>query len=95
MKFKVECRRPVAQPSNPFVPGCVWGKGQVRVRTWEMECADEGEVRRFFDEAKAADHPNVRGFELQSIVPLPNAGGQIPPASGGNLDRLVGGQNEH
>ena len=73
MKFKVECRKPLAQPGNPFVPRRVWESGKAQVRTWEMECEDEAEVRRFFDEAKAADHPNVRGFELSRIVPLSNA----------------------
>ena len=88
MKFKVEIIRRCQRKGNPFYPIRIDGTGQARIRTWEMDCEDEAEVRRFFAEAQAEGHANVVGFELHSITPVPNVteqarAGSASPASAG------------
>lgn len=61
-----------SQSGNPFFPIRIDGTSQATIRTWDMDCTDEAEVRRFFAEAKAEGHANVAGFDLHSITPLPN-----------------------
>lgn len=43
--------------------------GKTERRTWEFEADNEQEVRALFKQA--ADHPNVRGFDLVRVEPIP------------------------
>lgn len=93
MKFKVEIIRRHPLNGNPFYPIRIDGTGEATIRRWTMECIDEADVRRFFDEAKAQGHANVSGFELHSITPVPNAGtkARVPPSPGTTVGRPNGG----
>jgi hypothetical protein len=70
VKFEVKLERKEPICGNPFRAGLVWETRKVEVRTFQMDCESEEEVRRFFKEAKEQDLPNVRGFELRSITLL-------------------------
>jgi hypothetical protein len=53
---------------NPFLIHNVFSiKRPCTERVWEFEAADEAEVRRLFDEARAAGYDNVLGFDLARI----------------------------
>jgi hypothetical protein len=72
-KFRVELKEDHAigrhgEPRNPFAFRDPFATARRRYRVWEFEAKDEAEVRRLYNEAKAADHENVRGFDLHSIT---------------------------
>ncbi|MDO8778879.1 MAG: hypothetical protein Q7K57_61205 [Burkholderiaceae bacterium] len=72
MKFKVTCSKVQPTPDrNPFHAGAIHGKSNVVRRTWEFDAESEEDVRKLFNEAKAARHLNVRGFEIDLIEVLP------------------------
>lgn len=71
-KFKVTLRqwhhmRTEGPFFNPFRARDIFRKRPCTHRVWQFEAKDEAEVRRFYDEAKAANHENVRGFDLIRI----------------------------
>ncbi len=37
-------------------------------REWDIEADNKEQVQQFYNEAKAENHPNVRGFDLVSII---------------------------
>jgi hypothetical protein len=67
--FRVKIEKPVqsSRMRNPFRPISMNSKINTYVRVWEFEAKDEAEVRMYFEEAKKADLPNVKGYELKSI----------------------------
>jgi hypothetical protein len=72
-KFRVELKEdhPVGkhgQPLNPFAIRDPFHAARRRFRVWEFEAKDEAEVRALYNDAKARDLENVRGFELHSIT---------------------------
>lgn len=72
MHFKVTLERPTKRPGqrsyNPFIRSIA--TVSLLTREWEMEAADEAEIREYLAEAIADDLPNVRGFRLRSIERL-------------------------
>jgi hypothetical protein len=82
-KFRVELKEDHAigrhgQPRNPFAFRDPFAAARRRYRVWEFEAKDEADVRRLYNEAKAANVENVRGFDLHSITQLdasPDSGG--------------------
>jgi hypothetical protein len=70
VKFKVELELIIPITGNPFRVGLIWETREVNLRTFEIECESEEDVRRFYEEAKEQDLPNVRGYKLRSITSL-------------------------
>jgi hypothetical protein len=53
---------------NPFLVRDIFSLTVRRpARVWEFDAKDEAEVRRYYDEAKAEDLDQVRGFSLTNI----------------------------
>lgn len=79
--FKVTIRKPLGmyhgdQPiQNPFAIADAFQAGlasRVHERVWDrMEAKDESAVRTFFKKAQKAGNPQVVGFEIASIEPIP------------------------
>lgn len=68
--FKVELEKikiPYPQRRNPFYPGAIHGTTEVEIRRWEMNAKDEDEIKKFYQEAFDANHPNVKGYCIRSI----------------------------
>lgn len=60
------------RPCNPFYIRDIFSyKVRRAARVWEIEAESEAEVLRFYQEAKAQDLPNVRGFSLERIEAIP------------------------
>lgn len=70
-KFKVEVERSLGllDGANPFEIRDIFRDRLVTmsIRVFEFEAKDETEVRRLFEEAKAADIAEVRGYSLRLI----------------------------
>ena len=49
-------------------------QGRTERRTWEFDATDEDEVRSLLKQA--GDHPNVRGFDLESITVIDGVKGE-------------------
>jgi hypothetical protein len=63
-----------------------------RMANWAAQCGGNVDAFWMAVQRYAMKHGHGSIFLRQQGIPsAPNASGQIPPASGGNLDRLVGG----
>lgn len=75
--FRVELHRRILAPGeqarNPFLGGMpsLAKRVDMSVRRWEFEATDEAEARALLADAHKRDLPGVRGYNLRSIVQVP------------------------
>jgi hypothetical protein len=73
-RFRVSLEKILPDPEirNPFLAfrtaeSFENARCKVLVRTWELDAADEDEVRRLFEEVKRDGEPQVMGMKIRSI----------------------------
>ena len=79
--FKVTIRKPLGMfhgdipIQNPFAIADAFKAGlasRVHERVWDrLEAKDEAAVRAYFKKAQKAGNPQVSGFDIASIEPIP------------------------